>query len=35
MVTEAKRNGMVGHEEAANLTDIPNTHAAVRTPAET
>ena len=24
MVTEAKRNGMIGHEEAANLTDIPN-----------
>jgi site-specific recombinase XerD len=24
ILTEAKRNGMIGHEEAANLTDIPN-----------
>ena len=24
MVTEAQRNGMIGQEEAANLTDIPN-----------
>ena len=24
MVTEARRNGMIGHEEAADLTDIPN-----------
>jgi len=24
MVTEAKRNGMIGYEEAASLTDIPN-----------
>jgi integrase len=24
MVTEARRNGMIGHEEAASLTDIPN-----------
>ena len=24
MVTEARRNGMIGQEEAANLTDIPN-----------
>jgi len=24
LVTEAKRNGMIGHEEAANLTEIPN-----------
>ena len=24
MVTEAQRNGMIGREEAANLTDIPN-----------
>jgi hypothetical protein len=24
MVTEAKRNGMIGHEEAANVSDIPN-----------
>jgi integrase len=24
MVTEAKRNGMIGHEEAADLTDVPN-----------
>ncbi len=24
MVSEARRNGMLGAEEAANLTDIPN-----------
>jgi site-specific recombinase XerC len=24
MVTEARRNGMIGHKEAANLTDVPN-----------
>jgi hypothetical protein len=24
MVTEARRNGMIGHEEAADLIDIPN-----------